>query len=70
MKWQSEAMEDGHCLQQVLLLLAVIFTMLLDVNELVEEVHWFKQGQRSRSTSVVDETGMPKVSVPSSTEDD
>ena len=44
-------MEDGHCLQPVLLLLAVIFTMLLneleralnvrqeDVQELVEEVH-------------------------------
>ena len=37
-----------------------------DIQELVEEVHRFEQGARSRSSNVVGKTSMPEFSVPSS----
>ena len=74
-------MDHGHCLRPVLLLLAVIFTMLLnaleqalnvqpeDVQELAEELHRLEHEPRSRSISEVNNAVKLEVSVPSSTED-
>ena len=74
-------MDHGHCLRPVLLLLAVIFTMLLnaleqalnvqpeDVQELAEELHRLGHEPRSRSISEVNNAVKREVSVPSSTED-
>ena len=74
-------MDHGHCLRPVLLLLAVIFTMLLnaleqalnvqpeDVQELAEELHRLEHEPRSRSISEVNSAVKREVSVPSSTED-
>ena len=79
-KCQKEDMDHGHCLRPVLLLLAVIFTMLLnalekaldvqqeDVQELAEEL-LSEQGLRSRSTSVVNKSETLDHSVPSFTEE-
>ena len=74
-------MEDGHCLQPVLLLLASIFTMLLnaleralnvqpeDVQEVVEELHRLEREPKSRSISEVDNAVTLDHSVPSTTEE-
>ena len=73
--------DHGPCLQLVLLLMDIIFTMLLntleqalnvqpeDVQELAEELHRLEHEPRSRSTSVVNNAVKLEVSVPSSTED-
>ena len=74
-------MDHGYCLRPVLLLLAAIFTMLLnaleqalnvqpeDVQELVAEVHRLEREPRSHSTSVGDNAVTLDHSVPSSTEE-